>query len=277
MLVLVCGGGIFVNKKNQVAVNDRKNVTPIAVKSVQNSSVTKNQIQAIEPEVTGKDLTSVKNSIQKAVNKRSELVIGVSLVDIDSGESTNVGGDRTFTAASTTKTLVATEFLHEVENGKYSLDMNLGNNSARYHLDQMIRLSNNDSWDIFNNLLTLRGEQTYASSLGINYNPYANSVSPNDLAMFLSRLYRNELISKENTDLILSSMRETHNMTLIPGSDISAKTYNKTGRLNGLIHDTAILDDGKSAYALVIFTDGKTTMENRVDLFHKITEAIFPG
>jgi len=203
--------------------------------------------------------------------------VGLSLENIKTGEKIDVNGDTSFVAASTIKVLAAINFLHETENGKYTLSTSILGSTALYHLKQMISVSDNDSWYAFNKLLTYKGEKKYASSLGLAYDSIKNTITPNDMSTLLTKLYKKELLNSENTNLLLSFMRKTHNMTFIPGSKIVAKTYNKTGRIDGFVHDVAILDDGINQYALVIFTNGKITLAQRAGLFHEITEAVpFP-
>lgn len=136
-------------------------------------------------------------------------------------------------------------------------------------------MSNNESWYAFNNLLTYKGEEAYAKTIGVEYQSDTNSISTNNFTTLLTKFYKGELINKEHMDLLLSFMKKTKLMTLIPGSAIEAQTYNKTGRLNGLIHDTAILDNGIDQFAVAIFTDGKNSTEARAAFFHEVTEAAY--
>lgn len=231
----------------------------------QNTDVFQVDARTVSPEV-------LKESIQNVIAKHPELSVGVSFVNIKTGNRVDVNGDQFFVAASTIKVLVAIDFLHQLESGKYSLETPINNSTARYHLEQMIRWSNNNSWYAFNNLLTYKGEQAYAKSIGIEYEYKTNSISPNNMTALLTKLYKYELLSKEHTDLLLSFMDKTKLMKLIPESQIDAKTYNKSGRLDGLVHDAAILDNGVDQFSIAIFTDGKTAMEDRIELFHEITE-----
>lgn len=242
--------------------------TETSTASIKNTDVPQADVQTV-------DSAMVKESIQKVIAKYPELSVGVSFVNIKTGDKVDVNGDQVFVAASTTKVLVAINFLHEAENGKYNLDTPIRSSTARYHLEQMISQSNNNSWYAFNNLLTYQGEQSYAASIGIEYDSFVNTITPNNMSNLLTRFYKYELINKENTDLLLSFMSKTHNMQLIPNSQINVKTYNKTGWLGGLIHDVAILDDGTNQYSLAIYTDGNTTMEDRISLFHEITETAY--
>ncbi len=242
--------------------------TETSTAPTKNTDVFQVDTRTVNPEV-------LKESIQKVIAKHPELSVGVSFVDIKTGNRVDVNGDQFFVAASTIKVLVAIDFLRQLEDGKYNLEMPIRNSTARYHLEQMIRWSNNNSWYAFNNLLTYRGEQAYAKSIGIEYEYKTNSISPNNMTALLAKLYKYELLNKEHTDLLLSFMDKTKLMKLIPESQIDAKTYNKSGRLDGLVHDAAILDNGVDQFAIAIFTDGKTAMEDRIDLFHEITEAAY--
>lgn len=277
LVFLVSALGFFYLTKNKYIEPDANiNQTDEAsVPKTETSTAPIKNTDVPQANVKQVDLAIVKESIQKVIAKHPELSVGVSFVNIKTGDKVDVNGDQVFVAASTTKVLVAIDFLHEVENGKYSLDTLIRGRTVRYHLEQMISQSNNNSWYAINNLLTYKGEQSYAASIGIKYDSLANTITPNNMSNLLTELYKYELINKKNTDLLLSFMSKTHNMQLIPSSQINVKTYNKTGWLGGFIHDVAILDDGANQYSLAIYTDGNTAMEDRIGLFHEITETAY--
>jgi hypothetical protein len=137
------------------------------------------------------NIQDVQSKLQTVVNSHPEATIGISYIDLKSGTTANVNGDTAFTAASTGKMIPAIMFLQGVENGKYSLSQRYGSLTGSYLLKQMINRSNNDCWATFNNLLGLANEQAFAAKLGLNYNPYKNTLSANDYATLLSKLYNN--------------------------------------------------------------------------------------
>ncbi|MEK7096566.1 MAG: serine hydrolase [Patescibacteria group bacterium] len=221
---------------------------------------------------------NINLAIKKVIVKYDNIDIAVSFEDIDNGDSTNILGDKLFIAASTVKIIVATDFLEQMQDGKYGMNMKMGNHDANYHLEQMVSQSNNDSWALFNNLLSFAGEEQYAKKIGITYVSSNNSIKPNDINAFLGKLYRGELLNKENTDLLLSLMRVTHDDRYLPGSAVKANYYHKTGKYEAYVHDVGIIDDGTHKYAISIFTDAQYkdyTIDGRIPIFHEIVEAAY--
>ena len=220
-------------------------------------------------------LDNIHAVIQQIIDKYPKLTLNISFHDITTGDNTDINGGLPVIAASTIKVMVACDFLEKVQNGKYRLDMMLGNHDANYHLNQMIVQSNNNSWTSFNNLLTYAEEKAYAKKIGITYNSDNNSISTNDMAILLAKLYKGELLNAENTKLLLNLMSKTHDDRFIPGANVKADYFHKTGKLDGYVHDAGILDDGTNKYAIVIFSNGTMTLDQRILVFHEIVEKIY--
>src|SRR6185503_1210583 len=142
------------------------------------------------------------------VNNSGEMEIGVAIYDLNSDKSYHYGVSEPFIAASTSKLLTASLFLHRVEAGQDSLSEAVGAGSAQYELSQMIEQSDNDAWQAFNDRLTHDGLLAYAQSIGItNYNPDDNTLSADDIALLLAKLYKNQLLNPQHTHLLLSYMQ----------------------------------------------------------------------
>jgi beta-lactamase class A len=218
----------------------------------------------------------METRLNQIVKSHPELKLGISYRDLNSDKSISIGGSESFTAASTTKVLIACLFLSQVEEGKRSLDMALGGSTARYHLQQMINRSSNVSWGLFIDLMGLKTQSEYAPKILVkSYNPFNNSASPDDMATLLAKLYRRELLSETNTKLLLSLMQKTNFEFLIPPAVPSKSTfYHKYGQYEANLHDIAIIDDGKSPYVLTIYTNGKGSHEKRYPLFQEIVKAV---
>lgn len=217
-------------------------------------------------------------AMQSAVDANSDFIIGISFFDLDRGVSASVNGDFSFTAASTTKLLAAVTFLNGVEKGAYSLSQPLEDRSAEYHLQQMINQSNNHSWDLFNALLTLKGQENYAKSIGINsFDGQQNKITPNDMALLLRKLFTGELLQDGYTRLLLSYMDKTNEESFLPsGLPAGASIFHKYGIYEDNVHDGGIITDGNHRYILAIYTNGKGfyQYENRATIFHGIQSAL---
>lgn len=191
-------------------------------------------------------------------------MIGVAIENMKTGAVTTFGSADQFEAASTEKVLSAITYYHLVEKGTLRLDDAVGPYPASYQLQQMINQSNNDSWNAINDALGGNDElQAYATSIGLQYKVDGNLMSTKDMAMLLTKLYTGKLLNADHTKTLLSYMQNTNDETLISSVLPSGLTiYHKYGELvegkTNVLHDAAIVTDGSNAYAIVIYSDGKT-------------------
>jgi len=217
--------------------------------------------------------------INKVINS-SSLEIGVSIIDTTTNTHYDYGlGSTDYIAASTTKLLSAALFLHDVERGQDNLNDPLGDSTAQDELQQMIVDSDNDAWTDFNDLLGHPALLQYAQGIGMNtYSPDNNTISSDDLALLLDRLYQGKLLNSQHTKLLLSYMKQAdYTQYILAAIPNSVQVYHKAGYLDDRAMDAAIIDNGKHPYVLVIFT--KDSSGNGYDqtagqqAFHDITTA----
>jgi beta-lactamase class A len=210
----------------------------------------------------------------------SNLETGVSIIDLTNNRRYDYGlGDTEYIAASTTKLLSASLFLHDVEQGQASLNQPLGGTTAQAEMQKMIVVSDDTAWEDFNNLLGHPALLAYAHSLGMNsYDPDNNLITSDDLALLLSSLYQDKLLDSQHTNLLLSYMQQADYTQYIGGViPKGVKFYHKIGFLDDRVMDAAIIDNGKHPYVLVIFTkDPSGTSYDQtagLQVFHGITTA----
>ena len=219
--------------------------------------------------------------IQAILAANSQYQIGVAVVDLsqDAG-SANVheyGVREKFVAASTAKVLAAAAYYHLVETGAASLDDPLGNYTAGFQLREMIQQSDNDSWSLIMDAVGHEELTEYAASLGVNYVPEINTLTPAEMATIVSRLYSGTLLNAGDTAQLLSYMQDTNYETLIPAAVPDGITvFHKYGLLAGELHDAGILARDGTAYALVIYTKGQdlSDVPERTEVIHQLTQAV---
>jgi beta-lactamase class A len=218
-------------------------------------------------------------SIRNLIAADDSDTIGVAIENVKTGAVTTYGSTGQFEAASTEKVLSAITYYHLVEKGVLSLDDTVGPYPASYQLQQMINQSNNDSWNAINDAVGGNDElQAYARSIGLQYNVDGNLMSTKDMAVLLTKLYTGELLNADHTKTLLSYMQHTNDETLIPSVLPSGLTiYHKYGELvdgaTNVLHDAAIVTDGSNAYAIVIYSDGKTGVDARTKKITQIAQA----
>ncbi len=203
----------------------------------------------------------------------------VSIIDINNSENFGISETASFHSASVTKILVATAALQGVESGKYKLTQTLGNSTFKYQLQQLINQSNNNSWDLFNNLLGFNGEQKVADQLGlVGVDINQTHMTTNAVSSLLLKLYKGEALQTENRDLLFSFMQNTETENRItPSIPKEVSFYHKTGSFAGGIHDAAIVIHPKNPFVLVIFTNNNkgTAWEARFAAFQNAASLVY--
>lgn len=207
------------------------------------------------------------------------ITISAELIDLASGEKVELDAGKSFRAASTTKLIAATYFLHQVEQKKYTLDQMIGDTAAQRHLQLMINRSDNDSWKAFIDLLGPANEEKFAHSQGwTSFDISTNHIAVHDLADLLYKLWRGDLLSRPHTDLLLSYMRDTNDERWIPaGLPDEAIVYHKYGALEDDLHDAAIIQHQGTTFVLVIMTNanGAYAYDQRSQIFYDMVQSVF--
>lgn len=231
---------------------------------------------------TGIQTAALTSALDTVAAGYPGIEVSVSLVEISTGTAYTYGQTAAFTAASTSKLLTAALVLRQVEGGYVRLDQQVGSPSVAWHLEQMIRMSNNDSWSALNDLVSGTALQTYAWQLGLTSYQFAtNELSSTDAAKLLQQLATGELLSAENSARLLAFMQQTNNEDLIAAAVPSDVTvYHKYGWYAGNLHDAAILERDGRRFVLVIYTnspEGVVAYTDRVALIHQLVAAALPN
>ncbi|MEK7152937.1 MAG: serine hydrolase [Patescibacteria group bacterium] len=214
-------------------------------------------------------------AIQALLGENADLEMSISIVDLQNNDSYHYGDTDSYMAASISKLLTATLFLHKVELGQATLAEMIGVGTARSQLEKLIVESDNTAWHALNAKLTLGSLQEYAKTIGMrSYDVAANTVSSDDIASLLSKLARGKLLDNHNTDFLLSLMHQANMRNyIVAGISEGATAYHKTGYLADRVHDAAIIKKGDRSYVLVIFSkaSGNYDFGRGATLFGNIT------
>ncbi len=211
------------------------------------------------------------------IDANGEYQIGVSLIDLADGTEHDYGVQQAFEAASTAKVLAAAAYYHLVESGGASLNEPMGDWTAGFQLKEMIQDSDNDSWSLIMDAVGHQQLSDYASSIGVNYSPESNTLTPAEMARVMAGLYSGKLLDKDDTAELLSYMQNTNYESLIPAAaPADVEVFHKYGLLDGELHDAGVLAKNGSAYALVIYTKGDSDADipQRTDVIHQLTRAV---
>lgn len=195
--------------------------------------------------------------INVVITGRPNVNFSIAVIDLNSGQLSQFGDQSPTRAASSAKLLAATMFLRETEIGKASLSEQLGGHTALYQIGQLINQSDQRAWDLLRDRLGRPEIKAYAHELGLlSYDTDNEVISATDMARLLKMLYKEELLTKSNTQRILSFMQNTNYEQYIPPAVPDGyRVYHKVGFISNYLNDVAIIVNDEKAVALVIFTN----------------------
>jgi beta-lactamase class A len=239
-------------------------------------------LNASAPATGGTIDAALDSKIDAILEANSQYQIGVAVMDVSSGAGSandvhQYGVQDAFVAASTAKVLAAAAYYHLVEAGAASLDDPLGNYTSGFQIREMIQQSDNDSWSLIMDAVGHSELTDYAASLGVDYDPETNTLTPSEMATILAGVYSGKLLNADDTAQLLSYMQDTNDETLIPAAVPDGITvFHKYGLLGPELHDAGILTQGDTAYALVIYTKGEGLSDDpeRTEVIHQITQTV---
>jgi len=183
------------------------------------------------------------------------------------------GQNTAMTTASTYKIYVAYAVLHEVEQGTYTMQTTTRTGqTVQNALQKMILQSDNSSAEALGFLAGWDRVDQLAASVGAthtdinNYDSAGNATNGNkqstaaDLTTMVTKLDQGKLLNTSNTELLLGLMKNQVWRERVPAGVPSGVTVaDKPGWLSNVQNDAAIVYGPKSAYTLVVMTDGSST------------------
>jgi beta-lactamase class A len=222
---------------------------------------------------TGRELTQLGSRIAPLTQGLTDLVPGVFLMEVDSGDFYSLNGTSTFSAASMIKIPILIAFFQDVDAGKIRLDeiMTLqqedladGSGDMQYSgvgtkysaldtVTNMIIYSDNTATNMLIRrlggiqVLNQRFQQWGLKQTAIRHLlpdlDGTNTTSPKELVTLLAMLGQGELISMKSRDRALDIMRHTVTDTLLPAAMGEGATIaHKTGDIGSLVGDSGIID-----------------------------------
>jgi beta-lactamase class A len=158
--------------------------------------------------------------------------------------------------ASVYKVAIAYSMLQAVSNG-LSWDSPLWNTTLDNCFDKMIIESNNEcahAWGDTHGWSVVMDE---FAELGFHINLYEQTTSTaQDIAGFLKKLYRSEILNDELVEKLLGTMKKQNYRQGIPAGAPTKVVANKVGFMNGVLNDAGIVFGADGDYVLVILTNG---------------------
>jgi beta-lactamase class A len=218
-------------------------------------------------------LDALKTKIETLAAAQKGLTPGLYFLNPDTGATLDIGGDQTFSAASTIKVPVLVAFFQAIDAGEIALNDSLvmrpdlvatesgtmqyqepGTQfSALETAEKMIAISDNTATNMLIDVLGGAEQlnqrfQSWGLTHTVIQNPLpdlegTNTISPKDLSTLMLKLSQGELLSLGSRDHALRIMRTTKTRTLLPqGLEADATIAHKTGDIGSIVGDTGLIE-----------------------------------
>jgi hypothetical protein len=223
------------------------------------------------------DTAALQQSLD-AIVARYPLDSAVSVQAVGEDIVTNVQADAEYIAASTTKAIVATYALHQVEQGEVTLQSTISGASLQEHITRMIVDSNNTSWYALLEYFGYSNITAYANANGApSFKAVPNTITPIDMAKFIHNMHAGTLINKEH-QTFLEGLMSTAYTGPIKLNDSFSSVIRKAGWLSDRAHLTGVVVSGDKAVSYAIYTkvgpNGGYTYANSSALINDVLTAI---
>ncbi len=236
------------------------------------------------------ELKSRISAVVSPIVEASGMQIGVTVIDLATGERASIGGEQQMYAASMIKLVIAAAFMDRVEAGTYSLDgtytlqaddivggtgslsgMGAGASvTYRELVERMIYESDNTSANILIDAVGMDAVNAKAASLGMLSTQLnrrmmdeaavaagiENYTSADDVAKILDMIYRGTLVSSDASAVILHALEMQQDSQGIAAGLPEVVFAHKTGTLSTVRHDGGIVE-GDHPFVLSITCGGE--------------------
>ena len=200
--------------------------------------------------------------LKKRLNEEIDKLGGkwsLYLKRMDTNQTIRINDDEKMVAASLIKLFIAGEFYTLAEEGELDAD------SFRSSPDLMISASDNGAantlisactMDKINDFARENGyEETELNRRMLEWNGTENYTSARDCGKMLEKVLKGEYVSEEASERILEDLRSQQRTSKIPaGVPKEVKTGNKTGELDNVDNDAAIIWAPDCTYILCIMS-----------------------
>lgn len=253
------------------------------------NSVTKKEAKKPEPPKPVLDTTLQTKLSEWASEQDGDF--GISVREITGKmRYASYQADKSFVPASTFKPFVAYMVLHNVEQGQYTLQgRTYKGNLLEYCMDRMISISDNQCAYELERLIGFPEMNEFIQSKGFkstdlnNYDANGRMLTTDksstaaDLAEFMWRLQKGELLNQEHTDYLIDLMKHQDWRERIPaGVPDGVEVADKPGWLANIEADMAIVYGTDSTYVLTIMSSGRTAASDLADLSTIVYEYLNP-
>lgn len=255
LLVMVAVGAVVGNQMTQ------DKVKTLAAQSSQESLEKVTTSPLAEP--TAENIVDLQFVIDKWADDHPGQKWGVVAKSLE-GPSFNASSnaDSEFQSASIYKLFLTLPLFNQIptEHQKgISVNVNNSQRSVATCVDLMLRTSDNECGEAVGDYVNWQKADKVLKEKGFNHTVFGESsylrTSPSDTATFLEGLYGN-MFNRTARDSIMASLKQQRWRDGIPSGCPGCTVANKTGSIDNVMHDAAVIEYSGGSYVLVIFSEG---------------------
>lgn len=179
--------------------------------------------------------------------------------------------DKSMIAASTYKLFLIHAILHEVDQGRFTLETPVGNLTIRSCIDSLLEVSSDAcaydlgnliGWEAVDGFINASGFKStvinnYTASGGFSAQEKLSTAD--DQAELAWRLATGKLLSEEHTEFVLPIMkRQIWRERIVAGVPTGIEVASKPGFIYAVQNDTGIVYGSKSTYVIALMSDGSS-------------------
>ncbi|MBQ8053826.1 MAG: N-acetylmuramoyl-L-alanine amidase [Lachnospiraceae bacterium] len=229
-----------------------------------------------QKEETGAEISELEKELRDEIGKL-EGKWSLYMKRLDTNETIGINEDEKMVAASLIKLFVAGEFYTLCEKG----ELNVEDYSTQP--DLMISVSDNDAANTLINACTMEKVNEFSKEYGFNetelnrrmleWNGTENYTSARDCGVLLEEVLNGKYVSEAASERILTALKNQDRKGKIPaGVPFEVETGNKTGELDNVDNDAAIVWSPNATYILVIMS---SDTYGRIDEIRKLSSMVY--
>jgi beta-lactamase class A len=257
-MVMLLVVGLFGYAGNSV-LSTRKNQQSFAAKTSQSTALngTKSPIAA-NPDIENIiDVQSILDKWNKDHPGQKWAAVAKS-VNGPSFEA-RLNPDQQFESASIYKLFLTEPLFSQIpveQQAKINVSVNGSQKSIATCVDLMLRVSNNECGEALGNYISWAKAGDMLKKQGFSHTSFGKNgikTSAGDTASFLGKL-NSDMFTRTAKDTIMKSLYQQRYRDGIPAGCPGCIVANKTGQINDVVHDAALVQYKGGSYVLVIFS-----------------------
>lgn len=255
---LVIGLAGFFVSANMIAHNDKK---ALAAETTQSAKVAKEQSKisanpALENII---DLQPILDNWSNEHKGQKWAVVAKSITGPSFDAELNP--TKEFESASIYKLFLMQPLFQQIpveQQGKINIDISTGQKSISTCVDLMIRLSNNECGEAVGKYVNWNKAGSTLKKSGFSHTKFTQDgikTSAGDTAKFLEQL-NGDMLTRTGKEAVMKSLYQQRWRDGIPAGCPGCIVANKTGQINGVTHDAALVQYKGGTYVLTVFSEG---------------------